>query len=612
MAVTKQPKLWLPVGVVTAGVGLVLAVSPIAMATIGADGAGAGTAAAEQKGSIGATAGAENGGTDTAGADTGGGPAADGGQTAHTDTGAGSDDGGDGDDGDADASEAPAATAAPTATETVSDTATDPATDTATETAIETDTEVVSPTVETSTAPAAPEAVETQSTAAPEAQSASSVERSATQPAVEQTQAAAATDSADATVVDETTAAPTAEAAAMTVEVAAETVAALVASTEPADTSDAATATLVMKAATSDLTSTASSPNLVSLLGSLVFGMWTAVLRLFEGFPSLPAGSTVNVRQSSLTIDEAGGTTVPAYWYFPADANPDRLIVLQHGFLASAPMYSYTAANLAQSTHSIVVTLSLSSNFLDADGAWIGGDAMQKAFAKLLEGDRTELTRSASAAAGRTVVLPTKVVLAGHSAGGGFSLGVASHLSAEAMDDVTGILMFDGVAMGTVTAKDLISALPTDLPIMQIAGLSYGWNLYGDTTLALSQLRPNRFNGVELSWGRHMDSMQSGNAFVGIFVLSHLEFSLPQNVGAIQNLASTYVNKMFTGATDYGTPGQTFTISTGQGTATALSLPGSAGTLWILDALLKDAYLLALRIVQGLALGPNSTVSTSV
>ena len=87
-----------------------------------------------------------------------------------------------------------------------------------------------------------------------------------------------------------------------------------------------------MTAATSDLTSVASSPNLVSLLGSLVFRMWTAVLRLFEGFPSLPAGSTVNVRQSSLTIDVAGGTTVPAYWYFPADANPDRLIVLQHGF----------------------------------------------------------------------------------------------------------------------------------------------------------------------------------------------------------------------------------------------------------------------------------------
>ena len=37
MAVTKQPKLWLPVGVVTAGVGLVLAVSPIAMATTGAE-----------------------------------------------------------------------------------------------------------------------------------------------------------------------------------------------------------------------------------------------------------------------------------------------------------------------------------------------------------------------------------------------------------------------------------------------------------------------------------------------------------------------------------------------------------------------------------------------
>ena len=87
---------------------------------------------------------------------------------------------------------------------------------------------------------------------------------------------------------------------------------------------------------------------------------------------------------------------------------------------------------------------------------------------------------------------------------------------------------------------------------------------------------------------------------------------MPQNVDAIQSLASTYVNKMFTGATDYGTPGQTFTISTAHGTATALPLPGSAGSLWILDALLKSAYLFVIRLAQELALGTESSVATSV
>ncbi len=608
MAVTKQPKPWLPVGVVSAGVGLVLSVAPVAMAATGTDGDSGSTAAADQQTSTGSTGGTKTEGSSTEGESSGTNPASDGGKTeggkttdTDTDTTSGSGGGDtDGDESDA-ASGEPTASASPTATETA--------------TATETETEEASPTVETSVE-TAPEAVETESSAAPEARAGSSEEPSATQSAAEQTETTVAAGAPEAVVGDDTTADEATGAAAPTTEEVAKAVAAaLAATTEQTGTSDTAAAaatTFMMTAAASDLTSTASSGNLFSLLGSMVFGAWTLVLRLFEGFPSLPAGSTVNVRQSSLTIDVAGGTTVPAYWYFPADANPDRLIVLQHGFLASAPMYSYTAANLAQNTHSIVVTLSLSSNFLDADGAWIGGDALQTAFAKLLEGNRTELTRSASAAAGRAVVLPTKFVLAGHSAGGGFSLGVASHLDAAAMGNLAGILMYDGVAMGTKTATDLISSLPADLPIMQIAGLSYGWNLYGDTTLALSQARPNQFNGVELSWGRHMDSMQSGNAFVGIFVLSMLEFSLPQNIDAIQGLGSTYVNKMFTGATNYGTPGKSFTISTPRGTATALALPGSAGSLWILDALLKDGYLFVLRLFQGLALGSNSTVATSV
>jgi len=617
VAVTKQQKSWLPVGVVSAGVGLVLAVAPIAMATTGTEGDSGGTAAVDQNTSSGATAGTKADATGSAGAPTGTAGAATASTGDKTDTAADTDDtsGGVGEDDDTDSATEPStggtASEAAAASATVGATETAAPTETATETETETATETASPTTEAAAEAETGVVVETGAGVAPEARTDPSATQSAEVAASPTASAEPEAAAADDTSADEKT-----ETSAPTAELVAETVAALAATAEQSDTDAAeaapAAATLVMTAATSDLTSVASSPNLVSLLGSLVFGMWTAVLRLFEGFPSLPAGSTVNVRQSSLTIDVAGGTTVPAYWYFPADANPDRLIVLQHGFLASAPMYSYTAATLAQNTHSIVVTLSLSSNFLDADGAWIGGDALQRAFAKLLEGNRTELTRSATAAAGHTVVLPTEFVLAGHSAGGGFALGVANHLDAAAMSNLAGILMFDGVAMGTVTATELISSLPADLPIMQIAGLSYGWNLYGDTTLALSQARPGQFNGVELSWGRHMDSMQSGNAFVGIFVLSLLEFSLPQNVDAIQSLASTYVNKMFTGATDYGTPGQTFTISTAHGTATALPLPGSAGSLWILDALLKSAYLFVIRLAQELALGTESSVATSV
>ncbi len=589
----KQPRSWVPAGVASAGVALVLAVAPLAVASTGTDDGTGTVTAADQT-------------VSTATHDS----------ASNTNTSAPADLGGDADKDDADKKAAdaegetdPEASAAdtPDSAETAIASATETATATETETA-----------TATATPDSVADAVENESGDPLESHGSTQAVVPSNDPVevrpTEQVQAPVAptataeADGATVQTIDVETPAPAAQAESLAVKSVA------AAPDDQSSTADAAptAATLAMRASDAVTTAVTPSENLFTLLGSFVFGLYAAVLRLFEGSPTLPAGSTVTVRQSSLTIDVAGGLTVPAYWYFPADASPDRLILLQHGFLASAPMYSYTAAQLAQNTHSIVVTLSLSSNFLDVYGAWTGGDPMHRAIAELFEGDRTALTASATAAAGRAVTLPTRFVLAGHSAGGGLALGVANHLDAESLGNLAGILMFDGVAMGTVTAADLIASLPADLPIMQIAGWSYGWNLYGDTTLALSQVRSGRFNGVELSGGRHMDSMQNGNLGVQLFVLSLGEFSLPWNVDAIQTLSSSWVNKMFTGATDYGTPGQTFTISTADGTATALPLPGSSGSLFFLDALIRDGYLFVLRLLQQLAVPTQTPVAASV
>ena len=589
----KQPRSWVPAGVASAGVALVLAVAPLAVASTGTDDGTGTVTAADQT-------------VSTATHDS----------ASNTNTSAPADLGGDADKDDADKKAAdaegetdPEASAAdtPDSAETAIASATETATATETETA-----------TATATPDSVADAVENESGDPLESHGSTQAVVPSNDPVeVRQTgqvqapvaaTATAEADGATTQTIEVETPAPAAQAESLAVKSVA------AAPDDQSSTADAAptAATLAMRASDAVTTAVTPSENLFTLLGSFVFGLYAAVLRLFEGSPTLPAGSTVTVRQSSLTIDVAGGLTVPAYWYFPADASPDRLILLQHGFLASAPMYSYTAAQLAQNTHSIVVTLSLSSNFLDVYGAWTGGDPMHRAIAELFEGDRTALTASATAAAGRAVTLPTRFVLAGHSAGGGLALGVANHLDAESLGNLAGILMFDGVAMGTVTAADLIAALPADLPIMQIAGWSYGWNLYGDTTLALSQVRSGRFNGVELSGGRHMDSMQNGNLGVQLFVLSLGEFSLPWNVDAIQTLSSSWVNKMFTGATDYGTPGQTFTISTADGTATALPLPGSSGSLFFLDALIRDGYLFVLRLLQQLAVPTQTPVAASV
>ncbi|WP_163646557.1 hypothetical protein [Mycolicibacterium boenickei] len=138
-----------------------------------------------------------------------------------------------------------------------------------------------------------------------------------------------------------------------------------------------------------------------------MFNVVGAALQVFSGPPVLPPGSNVTVRTS--TLDMPGtNQTVRADWYFPED--PDSatgVIYLQHGFMATGPMYSYTAAYLAEETNSIVVVPTLSSNLFDTNGEWIGGEPMQQSVADLFADDRPELTASASAAAGHPVTLPS-------------------------------------------------------------------------------------------------------------------------------------------------------------------------------------------------------------
>jgi FtsZ-interacting cell division protein ZipA len=74
-------------------------------------------------------------------------------------------------------------------------------------------------------------------------------------------------------------------------------------------------------------------PTVINTVGSIVLNVVMGLIHTFDGAPVLPAGSTVTVRTSTLTIPVAGGRTVQADWYFPDDdgETPTRLIYFQHG-----------------------------------------------------------------------------------------------------------------------------------------------------------------------------------------------------------------------------------------------------------------------------------------
>ena len=344
-----------------------------------------------------------------------------------------------------------------------------------------------------------------------------------------------------------------------------------------ATTTDTPAAKAVSTSSTVSIATTTPKPTLLNLVGSLLLNVLGAALQAFTGPPQLPAGSTVTVRTSSLTLPDTG-QTVTADWYFPNNGDtPTRLIYLQHGFLANAAMYSYTAAYLAQQTDSILVAPTLSSNFLDPSADWLGGTPEQQAVADLFVGNRDALTESASAAAGHPVTPPTRFVLMGHSLGGALVTAAAGDMVANgAINDLAGVVLLDSV--------DLNHAVPTalqkltganDIPVEDISSVPYVWNIDGIVGQELEAARPGQFDGVMLVNGHHIDSLQGANPLIQLSEYLVAGPSEPQNVDAVKLIAAGWVNDLFAGTHTgiYGAPQQTIQIPTAAGTATAVVLP---------------------------------------
>ncbi|CAJ1587541.1 alpha/beta fold hydrolase [[Mycobacterium] wendilense] len=302
----------------------------------------------------------------------------------------------------------------------------------------------------------------------------------------------------------------------------------------------------------------------VNVIGSVVFSLLGAALQTLSGPPVLPPNSTVAVRTSTLALSESG-KTVRADWYFPDEIDEEtRLIYLQHGFMATGPMYSYTAAHLAESTNSIVVAPSLSSNLFVPDAHWIGGGPLQQDVAALFRDDRTELAASA-AEAGYVGVLPDEYVLVGHSLGGTLVMGAAEKMDDATIRNLRGVVLLDAVDADNAVPEGLARLRGDNFrPVLNISSERYTWNLDGIVADQLQQARPDSFNGVMLIGGRHIDALQGGNPILQIAEYLIAGFSTPENIDAVKVLAGEWINDMFDGVTPSYDPA-------GPGTATPLS-----------------------------------------
>ena len=340
--------------------------------------------------------------------------------------------------------------------------------------------------------------------------------------------------------------------------------------------------------ARSEVTATAAPqlqvPPVVSAIGTAVFGLISFAESVFEGPPVALPGSGVTVKRSTLVIAE--GHEVPADWYFPegydpdSEAAPERIIYLQHGFLARGVFYDYTASYLAKETNSIVVAPTLTSNIFATDGMWLGGDQMHRAVADLFVDTNPELLKSAQAAGYGQDQLPGQVVLIGHSLGGGLVIDTARYMAAnpETADKLAGVVMLDGVSF--TDPVPILEGIPPDIPVYNLSATPYPWNLFGTMDAALATLPGDQFHGAQLLGGLHSDAMVGGNPLIqfGAYLLTGS--SLPSNVEGSQVLAAGWINDMFKATQTctesscfYADPGESFTIPTRFGMARGLVQP---------------------------------------
>lgn len=205
----------------------------------------------------------------------------------------------------------------------------------------------------------------------------------------------------------------------------------------------------------------------------------------------------------------SGGTQVDARWTFPTDRDPAGLVWLQHGFARSAARLDDLAASIAARGH-VVVAPSVSS----FGACSVNENALHEAIANLLSGGpassalQTSWDAARSAAGRPLIALPTKVVVAGHSAGGALATVVASRVTQDGSPStrarLAGVVLLDPVEN---SANGMRSALPalaaTSVLTVSAPGGSCNANASGTARVLAAR---SGFVGVRLPTGCHCDA----------------------------------------------------------------------------------------------------------
>ncbi|MBV1852658.1 alpha/beta hydrolase [Catellatospora tritici] len=281
--------------------------------------------------------------------------------------------------------------------------------------------------------------------------------------------------------------------------------------------------------------------------------------------PAQPATAAVTWTQVSNTVDVSCAAFTyhqSSDWFLPATTSPKGLVYLQHGFSRSNGNMADLAEHYAAAGFVVVAPTLPSADIFGCTVSNLGNNSPFLNNVAALLGTANSgsgaLARSyadALAKAGRpSTGLPTKYVIAGHSAGGEVAAYVANRLRSTYPSQyarVALVQLLDPVKsfIGSNMATGLKGIAPTGTPVYAISSPPYTANSDANGTVELTTDLHRPFLGVRLTTGCHCDA--EGASTDGVCTLTS---GTPQqkNIAALQTLAVAWATDALSGTVTGG------------------------------------------------------------
>ena len=233
--------------------------------------------------------------------------------------------------------------------------------------------------------------------------------------------------------------------------------------------------------------------------------------------------TSADVISSSVRVN---GRNYSADWYVPANAN--GLVFLQHGFTANKSNMRDLGNALMESN---LMVLAISSSVTGGNFNLASGIA--------------DLIASGGLNAPQGVTVPSKLVLAGHSAGGLHVSMIGKNLVEAGYQNLAGVILFDPVeaSRGMAGAFPVLSS--ANVPVLAILANGGSCNSRNNAQPILANIGAQDFVGMKLTnRSSHLDSFGSNTSW-----FQRLFCGTPRanNINTVQEFTANWANDMFAG-----------------------------------------------------------------